>query len=382
MLHNHNQHIPHPHLLNFLKDKMNEIYVVHSMDAFVMALFGIFVPIYLLKLGFSLPQVIGFFLLHVIIAPIFSFISGFISNRIGLKHTMLLRFPFIFGYLLMLYSLDTIAIPLSLIVIVGSFGTSLYWMPMLSLFARHASKKHMGRDFGVLSSVVLVAHAIAPFIGGVIATFFGFNSLFIVAMVLLALSVIPLFYTPEIKAHVKFKIEDGLKIYKENIKLFTGLAFNHVRGMCELVIWPIFVYLVLKNVMSVGIVGFLLGITMAVLTLVVGRLSDNHSKRRFIRAGAFFAIIFWILRYYISSATSVYLITILIAFATIFVSTPFASILYKRAKKYNIDEFIILREIPISIARALILSAALILVNKIELTFIVTAISQIFFLFF
>jgi MFS family permease len=361
---------------------MNEIYIAHSMDAFVMALFGIFVPIYLLTLDYSLSQVLVFFMIHAVASAVFFFLAGYISNKIGLKHTMLLRFPFIFAYIAMLYSLETVAIPLPLIVTIGAVGTSMHWMPILSLFVRHANKDHMGHSIGMLSGLLQLSYAFAPLIGGFIAVFFGFNVLFIVAMILSLLSFIPLFFTPEIKAHVKFKIEDGFKIYKENIKIFTALMIRQVRLISESVIWPIFVFLTLKSVMSVGIVGFLVFLSMSILTMIIGNLSDRKNKITFIRIGAIAAIILWTLRFFVQTPLTIYLITVLIGIFTIFISVPLGTILYKRAKDYNIDEYIILREVPIALGRVIILGIALLLVQKLELTFLVTAITQVFFLFF
>ena len=50
----------HMHNIFRLKSELGEIYLNQVIQTFALALIGVFIPIYLLKLGFSLPVVLGF----------------------------------------------------------------------------------------------------------------------------------------------------------------------------------------------------------------------------------------------------------------------------------------------------------------------------------
>ncbi len=377
-----NYHIHYFNYLPFLKRRLNEIYIVHSIEGFVFSLIGIFVPVYLLTLGYSISQVLIFYIIKHLAVCVFSFFVGHISSHFGLKHTMLMRFPIVLIFLIMLYSLDSIAFPLSLIALLGGFQTALYWVPLHSLFARSSNKNHMSSDVSKLYYFPKIASIIAPLIGGFIIIFFGFNTLFIIAMLFLIVSLIPLFYTSEIKPHVNFQVKEGTKIFKKYPKYFFGVGVNHLGGMTESVIWPIFVYLTLANILSVGIVGTLLSIGTVLFTLIIGKFSDRFDRKSVIKIGAIFMILIWLSRVFASTEISIYVLTILAGFFTILILVPFTSITYNLAKGDNIDEFIVFREIPVAFGRVLILLLALVLVTKLELTFLLVGISHIFFLFF
>ncbi|MBR9677448.1 MFS transporter [Candidatus Woesearchaeota archaeon] len=377
-----NHHLRHGNHLRLLKEQLNEIYLMHAIDGFALSLIGIFVPIYLLILGFSVSQVIIFFIVQSLTVPFASFLVGFISSRYGLKHTMLLRFPFMLVFLLMLYSLDSFAIPILLIAVIGGFQTTIYWIPLHSLFARSANKKSMSSDVGKLYSFPRIASMIAPLIGGIITLMAGFNTLFIVAMILLVVSIIPLFFSKEIKPHVEFRFSEGIKLFKKYPKVFFGVAINHLNGITEAVIWPMVVYFLLASTLSVGIMGTLLGVGTVFFTLLVGKLSDKFKRLTIIKIGAILMLLMWIARFFVQSDTTVYLVTIMAGFFMFLVLIPFTAINYAIARENNIDEFIIFREIPVAIGRVLVLLLALFFASNIKIAFFLASIAHIFYLFF
>jgi len=377
-----NHHVRFSHYFPFLKKEINEIFLVHSIDGFVNSLFGIFVPIYLLTLGFSVSQVLIYYILKYLAVSAFFFLVGYISNRLGLKHTMLARLPFFLLFLILLYFLSSIYIPLIMIILLHAFYEAMYWMPLHSLFARSAKHYEMGSQVGKLSSLPKIAHIIAPLIGGSITVFFGFGTLFLVSMVLLATSIVPLFYTPEIKPHVKFSMREVKDIVKKHIKYFLGLGFQYISDSAEIVIWPIFVFLTLRSLLSIGMIGSLLAAGGILFTLLVGKLSDKVNKKFLIRMGAGLMALIYFFRFFVSTEASIYLLTILAGFFIVLLFVPFDSIIYNIAKKSNIDEFIIIREIFVTIGRISLLIIALAFVDRLGVTFIVTSVSQLFFLFF
>jgi MFS family permease len=376
-----NHHLRELNSLPFLKKQLNEIYVVHSLDAFVFSLIGIFVPIYLLILGYSISEVLAFYIIKQLAVCVFSFLAGYISTHLGLKHTMLMRFPVVSVFLIMLYSLGSVALPLALIAVLGGLQTALYWMPLHSLFSRSSDRVQMGTEVGRLHSFPKLASVTAPLIGGFIAIFFGFSTLFIAAMAILAVSAITLFYTPEVKPHVNFKVREGIAIFKKYPKYFFAVGVNHLGGMAESVIWPIFVYLTLANVLSIGIVGTLLSAGTVIFTLMTGRFSDRFDRRVIIKTGAILMALVWSLRFFASSETIIYLLTVMAGFFTVLIIVPFASVTYNLARKGNIDEFIIFREIPVALGRISILLLAMLFFKQQELTFLFAGISHLFLLF-
>ncbi|MBW3000700.1 hypothetical protein KY341_02370, partial [Candidatus Woesearchaeota archaeon] len=112
------------------------------------------------------------------------------------------------------------------------------------------------------------------------------------------------------------------------------------------------------------------------------KLSDKVNKKFLIRMGAGLMALIYFFRFFVSTEASIYLLTILAGFFIVLLFVPFDSIIYNIAKKSNIDEFIIIREIFVTIGRISLLIIALAFVDRLGVTFIVTSVSQLFFLFF
>lgn len=375
-------HIRISHHSKFYKKPVRDVFWIHALDSFVNALFGIFVPIYLLILGYSVGNVLSYYIIKFIALAVFFYIAGFISSKLGLKHTMIIRLPFFMIFLLSMYFLDTINISIFLIALIHAFYQALYWMPLHSLFVRSASEDHMGADVGKLHSLPKLASTVAPLIGGVISVFLGFHALFIVAMILLVLSIFPLIKSKETKPHVDFSLKEINHLVRKNPKYFFGTGAFFIGEAAENVIWPIFVFLMLNNILSIGIIGSLLSAGMVLFTLLVGRLSDRFDKKIFIRMGAGLMALVFFFRFFVSTESSIYLLTIMAGFFSILLFVPFDSIIYSLAKKSNIDEFIVIRETYVNTGRVFLLFIALIFVNNLGVSFLLASLSQIFFLFF
>ena len=103
-----NHHIRFYHYFPFLKKQLNELFLAHSIDSFVNSLFGIFIPIYLLTLGYSVPQILMYFIIVYLATALFFFFAGYLSTHLGLKHTMFIRLPFFLFFLILLYFLGSI----------------------------------------------------------------------------------------------------------------------------------------------------------------------------------------------------------------------------------------------------------------------------------
>ena len=204
------QHMPHhnqvhPHTVSFLKDKLNEMYLAHSMHTFALTLIGIFIPIYLLQLGFVLKEVLMFYILVFFFSGLALYPTSKISSKLGLKHTMLGAIIFNFIFFILLFKLKTTPIPLWILALMVGTAGVLYWMPLNTLFAKFSDNKHRGSETAKLFTFPMIGSIIAPTLGGFIAVYFGFNALILITMGFLLISLIPLFMTKEVKPHISLR---------------------------------------------------------------------------------------------------------------------------------------------------------------------------------
>ena len=246
----HQTHLHIPHCLESLKKDINGIYIIHSIRGFVFSLFGIFIPIYLLTLGFSISMVLFFFVVRQLAILSTNFFVGMIANRLGLKHTMLISLPLSLIYLLLLPVLDSFP-NLYLfygLAIVSGAQAALYWVPMHSLFARSTKTGSRSSQVGKLISFQHIASMLAPLLGGTITLFYSFEILFIIAIILLLIPIGLLLYTPEIKPHINFSFRRGFKLLKKYKRHYYLTCSEIIGGTTESVLWPLFVFLVFISI--------------------------------------------------------------------------------------------------------------------------------------
>jgi len=404
--------------MGWLKNRtgLKAIYLMHSLQGFAFSLIGIFIPIYLLTLNYQVSQVLIFYIFHYLFLAAFAFLAAYVASRIGLQRTIIIRFPFTFIYLGLLFSLKDLATPLPFIALFSGLESALYWIPLHILFTKNSNKEELGDSTGKLFALPQIMGLLAPLIGGLLATLFGFKFLIGTVIILLLLSVLPLFkfssaesfafsgkmlVLPQlvaladsvyhrivdalpIKTRFNFQPARGKELYKKYKKYFWAEIFDNIGEETEAIIWPIFIYLNLLNVASVGLVGTLLSLGSILVTLIIGKTADRISKIKLIKLGAFLLAMTWLARYFFASQPLYFVMTIVSGFFTALFLVAYTSKLYGLAKADEslTDEFFVFREIPVALGRISVLVIALIFINNFNVTFLVSGLSYFYFLVF
>lgn len=354
---------------------------MHSIDGFAFSLIGIFIPIYLLTLNYSVYQVILFFIIYYAFCLIFSFVSIYLTKYFGVLKIIFLRFPFLFAYLASLYFLQSYSIPLILVAFLGAVQNMFYWIPLHLLFMRNTKQKEMGSSTGKLFAFPKIAGIIAPLIGGLVMASLGFKYLIIFVFLIFLLSIIPILGLKKVKISFEFNFMKGIRLFNKYPKLFIAEFFGNMGDEIEAIIWPIFIYLSLISIASIGIIGTLISLSSFIFTLIIGKLSDKYNKKTILKIGSFLLLLAFSVRYFANNEFIFYTISILSGFFIVMLWIPFSSIMYEVAKKNTTDEFIVFREIPVALGRLFILSIALLFVGNLKIIFPITGLAYLYFLF-
>ena len=368
------------HQLKKFKDGIYTLYLTHSIRGFVGSLIGFFIPIYLLKIGFSLVQILGFYGIRSFFLMFFVIIAGGIGNKLGLKHTMAISLPLLLLYLILMMFLEgnPSLFNLYILSILSAFSTALYWIPLHSLFARFSTKKKGSSQVGTLLSLKSFSSIIAPLLGGFITIAFGFEFLFIIAIVILIVPIIALANAKDVHPHMNFSVKDLSQFFKSHRRHFLAIMLDSIGTFAENILWPLFVFIILVNTMSVGIVGSLVGVGTILFTLLLSKIIARHDHFLIMKIAAFMLATTWIIRYFTGEQISIYLISLLGGLASIMFSIPLASHTYQIAKNSkDIDEFIVFKEILVHTSRILAVIASIILVSTINVSFLMTGISYL-----
>jgi len=369
-------------LKKWVNKQIHFLYFNHLFRDLAFSLFGIFVPIYLLNLGYSLKSVFLYFLVFTIATLLFLLLGYSISKKIGYKPLMIASIPFVIIFITMLQLMETFSFPLELLALMNAIQNSFFFLPLHGFFSRLSEENKRGTQVSNFLVFGKLARLFAPLIGGFVAVIFGFSYLFSTATLIMVFSSIPLLKLKNVKPTEKITIKRILDLSKTNKGFFFGNISEKTIGEVSGHIWPIFVFLALKDVLSIGWIGSLIAGGTIIFVISIGKFYDRKSKYLTLRIGAILFTVLWLLRYLITSDVFIFASSFLAGFLSLMIAMPFSAIFYdKAAKEKKTDSFIIFTEIPTFIGKLIIWVLAIILINSLEISFILAALASLSMIF-
>lgn len=321
---------------------------------FAVAAVALFEPIYLYTLGYSLKVILLFYIEVYIVYFILLPLGAKYANKFGYEHSMMLSTIFLVGYYLSLYAIGINPIFLVIAPLLFAINKSLYWTGYHADFARFSDGKERGKQIGEMDAIDSMVYIVGPLVGGAVLAIWSFNILFIIAAILILSSSIPLVTTKEKFKVKQFSYQDAyqrLFSKKNRRKLFAYIGFGE--ELIVMVVWPVFIYVVVTNFFSVGMVVALATLTTTFATLYIGRLADRRSKRGIVRFGAISSTFIWLIRIIASAGWHVFLIDSLSRITKRTIAVPLMAITYDRAQKHNVMKSIVNFELALVIGKLL-----------------------------
>ena len=336
----------------FLQRELNQLYLSLAIRAFANGLIAIFIPIYLIELGYDVATVLLFYaILHLTIIC-FAIPAAKIAAKYGFKHVMFYSIPLYVLVLALLYSLDMYHWPLASIGIIAGVSQAFFWMGYHIDFAKFSDHKKRVRQVGMSRIVAATVQAVSPLLGGILISIWGFKSTFILAAGLLFTSIIPFIATKD--GHVPLKISLK-KLYKEqrprDILAFMGRG---IEDAVSFIFWPIIIYFsILGSYTSLGSVRSLSLIIIVVVMCALTKYADRV-KKILLKIGAYVNALVWVAKAFVKTTGQVFLLEGLYGISQTLIDVPFDAISYDKANKKNIIRYTVIREIALHSGMALI----------------------------
>lgn len=156
-----------------------------------------------------------------------------------------------------------------------------YWISRLALFSDDGVDEKFGEEMGMVTMLERGTSILAPFLGGVIIAGAGFKVLFVLGVVLLLISIVPLFFMPYHEHKDGISWRHFLRFLKRenNKKLILGF-FG--RGMEDLVsnwVWPLFAFIIIGTFEGLGAVTSIVMVVSVLMAFIVGRLFDRNRAK-------------------------------------------------------------------------------------------------------
>ena len=353
-------------------------------------LLGLFIPIFLFNLfEQSLRTVAWFYLTGSLIYGVTVMYGAKWLNKFGFRRSLQTAAFFGAVYYSLFYFINEnnfkAIIPLIIITLV--VYRLLYWIPYHVDFAKFANKKNRAREIGLVGATSNIVAIFTPFLAGFIITKFSFHVLFIIAVFLYLLSIIPLFSIPRTREKFTWTTKQTWQKFFSKERRPEILAFmaDGAENSIGTIVWPIFMFQILNgDYLKLGFISAIIVAITVVLQLVVGKYTDkNDSRKQLLRFGSTFYAIGWIIKIFIATAFQIFIVDAYQKLMKIFMRIPFDAMTYEKAadEGHYIDEFTVIREMAVNIGRGgmlllVILSSFFV---SIQITFILGAIAAMLF---
>lgn len=344
--------LPH-YFTKSVSQEIGELYASTAIGNFALALVMLFEPIFLYSvIGLSIEQVFLFtgaiYFFNIFLMPV----GGKIASKYGYYHAISLSIPFQIIYWLLLFGSQQNFNLIYFAPLAFSLEKCLFWPAFHSSMARFAGSEQRGREFSVLYAIVNVVSVIGPFIGGIVSESMGVRFAFVLAATVYSCSFLPLFmkkeeFTPKI---YEFKLT--WELYKNYPKKALGY-FGFGEELIVLSIWPIFIYLVVKDFQNAGLLTTIATLISTLFALYLGKVSDKYNKQVLIKIGAFFTLLVWVFRYVVKNFWGAFAFDSLSRTSKDLFFIPLSSLTYERAQENHIMAYAVFFEQALSISKLL-----------------------------
>lgn len=348
------------------------------LHALAESLIWVFVPILLIKNGYSIEIVLAYFLLfNVIDVPLNFAVDGLI-RKIGARRTMIASTIAIIAFFALVGVLPPGNLPLlALLAFLGAAYDALFWVSHMYIFIE-ASKQNLdaGTSVGALESVHKLAGIVGPAIGAFLLIISGKIALVAVAIVIFGLSLVPLFrmrHVEDIPKSKRLSIRRFFSDPKER-KNYFGTALLGIHYEVDGNLWPLFIFGVFGTIESVAAVPIIVSLTTAVFSYVAGKLTKRHAFSM-MALGSLFVALAWAVRALFQGGGLYYATVFLIGFFSLLVSIPIDGSITERGIARGSLDASTYRNVSSMVLRIPLYVVLLLILSVFKTSFVITALS-------
>ncbi|MBI3956580.1 MAG: MFS transporter [Candidatus Kerfeldbacteria bacterium] len=318
----------------------------------------IFEPIYLFTLGYPLRVIVAFYLVvylaYVLLLPV----GTVAAARLGYGRAMLIGALLYVPYYLALFEIASYPILLGIAPLLFALQKTFYWPAYHADFARYSTKGEIGREIGEASLVITIMSILGPVLGGLIIAVSGFSSLFVVVIVLIVLSTLPLFSSTRRPIRERVSLGDPYRalFHKENRSRVTAYL-GYGEEVVTMVLWPVFIFTVTSAAIRVGAIMTIAGIVVSLALLILGRMTDRRRPQPMVQNAAMTVGVVSVLRVLATTAPLVLLGESVYRIARATVDLPVLRDVYEHAKRAGVLVTVSMFELGLVLGKIILLFA-------------------------
>ncbi|MFH2020956.1 MAG: MFS transporter [archaeon] len=323
------------------------------------SLYGLFLPIYYLNQGIPFQRIVFFMIAYCLGGFLSGIFSNLIIHRFGVKSFIVSRGLLEPMLIAVINYNKYIGLPVELQGLFLGMIVFAFWTSMDALTVKTTQNGSRGKQQGNLYSGMWIASIIAPFIGGFIISRFNYTVLFIIALLFVLFGgILSLFIRLDVTITKKINW-----FPKYNGRIGTHMFLVFLRGATFGVVaflFPLFIYEIFKNELTVGTFGFVFGVAALLATVVSGHLIDRYKVKAMIAIFGLNAIL-WLLLGMRFTSYLLYSLLVLVFFDYSLLNVCMNTLFFDDVEKLDAVTLVTERMMSFSLGGALLFVLALFL---------------------
>lgn len=263
------------------------IYVFFS--TFSRNLIEAFIPVILYKFGFSLNEILFYYLMVNFISLLLTYPLIFLSTKINNKTISIIGIlSFIVLQILLNYINHSINY-LLLIAFLYAIYRRGYWISRRYYNLIVMKERNIGKTYSIISIINQIGVIISAYIGSLILDYISLRLLTVFAICLFILSLVPLYFLKIERNNTNIKLDlfKNIKLIpKSNLYLFGSYELINVIKF----LIPLYLFIYVKNnYQTIGIVNLITNFALIIFTYMYGKKLDE-SKNNYLKLAIIFTI--------------------------------------------------------------------------------------------
>jgi len=322
---------------------------------------GIFLPIFLYELfeGNVFLTLLFFMLMHVVYGVLVPF-GAMILDRYGSRVPLLLGIMCSASFIGALYGVQAFANMRGLIFLGLAFVSTIlfrvfFWLPFHVDTAMQTSRDSRGREIGAMEGALTIVETLAPLVGGYTIAVLGYGTLFLISIGVVFLALIPFFLVPKKEIEFTWGYRESFTqlFAKENRHLSLSSALMGAENVIGSVIWPLYIFMLLKgDYVQVGLISSLIVIMTVTIEIFVGNSLDIHPKKSVLRFWSIFSALGWFIKIFVVTAFQIFAVGAYHSIVRTITGVSYEVFFYELAADGGqyVDEYTVIREMAIQFA--------------------------------
>ena len=339
-----------------------DLYVFFS--SFARNLIEVFIGTILFKAGFSIKEVVLFYLLFNLFSFIIAFPCIWLSKKYS-NRVLAVISAISFGLLQLV--LGFITPELSYLILVGflyALYRRTYWVSRRYYTLKVIQKKDIAKDYSIVSIVNQVSILISSYVGALLLDFVSINALTIISVLLFVISVI---FLNNLKfEHEKndYKIE-VIKTIKSVPKSFMfHMGVYETQAVLKFLI-PLYIFIYVSNTYSaIGLLNLIVYLATLVFTYLYGKIIND--KKNYLKLSLLLFVIIYILKVN-TFGIVLYIVSFLEGFISKMYEQSFNKEYLVMSKKYEYYNYNMLYEIVQNAFRVILTLVLFLFVNDLKI---------------